>query len=255
MKKYISLKTKGHKLAYNVSVNDVIITSNRENISAPNELTINQWIKQGVNSYQAHLFVPPSLFEKIEEQYFIIEFVETTIVDGSSSEQVIYKKEWSWEQNVEFPIIFSDSIDINPPLNELLWDTGESINQSSLNLDDLKQFVERIWGYMHTKNFTMLEPLITPKAKELAQAYHIPIEDRLQGQREFFTMELFNEPGWGMQSIDWTGINIEYFAAGKLLQILDNKGRDLLKSNPLDGDTFSLPLFLAFKDNQWVICR
>ncbi len=255
MKKFTTLKLKSHKIAYSVSINGITTVANRENTLPQKELMINQWVQNGSNTFKLNLFIAGHLFEELEDQYFTLKIVETVIEGETQTENIIKEIEWKWTHGTEFPINLSDSFDVELPYSGFLWDAGEPLTDETIDLDSLTQYIYHIKELLKAKNYPALEPLVTPKAKELAAAYYIPVEQRLKDQRDFFTQELFGEAGWGMEDIDFEGMNIEYHAGGKLIEVLDKQGKPILKSAPIDDAVFSLPMFLSYQNGGWVVCR
>jgi hypothetical protein len=100
-----------------------------------------------------------------------------------------------------------------------------------------------------------LEPLLKTKTEELAEAYFIPLPERINDQRDFFTQELFSDKNWGMAPLDFNDMRVLYHAGGQLVEIVDKYGNPFLKALPGEETTFSLPLRLCYFKNEWILCR
>jgi hypothetical protein len=255
MKKFTSIFVKSHKVAYSVAINGVTIIANRDNTLPQKELGINQWVSDGTNTIDINLFIAGHFWEELEDQYLDIRIFETEVNGQDQVESTTKELHWKWEHGTEFPINLSDTFSLSLPYSGFLWDAGEPLTEETIDIEGLKDYITSINTLMDTKNYAVIEPLVTPKAKELASMYYIPVEQRLNDQRDFFHSELFSTPGWGMEKIDFERMNIEYHASGKLIEVLDRQGKPILKSKPIDDAVFSLPMFLSYQNEKWVICR
>ncbi len=256
MPKFTKIEIESNRVAYSIKLNGVTILSNREQSLPRYEQFVNQWVIDGNNSIEINLSVPPQFKHALEDLYFTCKIYEVEMTGEKPPQQMIKEIKWEYAEGIEFPIVLSDVFSLVLPYSTQLWDNGVALTNETIDMKSLQSFIQDVHYALDSKNYLGIEPLVIAKAKELAHAFYIPVEQRIADQKEFFTMELFPVSGWQMEPINFENMVIDFHADGKLIEVLNRDGYDFLCSKELeDGANFCLPLFLSFQDDDWVICR
>lgn len=253
--KFYSVDFNSLKIAYAVKINDILIETNQRHNLPRRSIKANQWMYNSKNTYSITLYVNPQFEAELEEQHFLFKISEHYGDNTGEPPKEIAMAEWKYTDETKFPVVINGEFDLDIPYGNWTWQNAEIISEDTINKDALKSFLLSIHGFLTDKNFTALEPLLTTKATELAQAYYLDINERFRDQRNFFTEELFGNLSWGMQPIDFDTLYFRFHAENRLLEVVNKEGKSPIRSTSLDGYTFSIPLFLCHKNNQWILCR
>jgi hypothetical protein len=254
--KHLQIEVKNHKIAIAVLVNDVLVFTNRFHLAPYKELSINQWVTNGSNSFKINISINPDWFETLKEQSFDMAIALYEGVRGDFTKTVLKEIQWKYQEDTQFPVLLEETIEVDLPFGNWTWYDADVLSDENFDLDSLKQYI----SFMHTafanKDYNNLAPLLHTKASELAAAYGIPIDKRISDQKSFFVNELFQYPSWGLLPLNLKDLTFQYHANGRLVQVLDIKGKSPIQSNTLSDDVnFSIDLFLCHKDGEWILCR
>jgi hypothetical protein len=256
MQKHIYLDINNHKVAYSVSINNVELITNRFHQVPSKQLSINQWVYPGTNTFRVNISINPKWFEELKDQSFDMEILEYTGIRPDFSKNIIRKIEWHYEEDVtRFPVNFTGTIDLDVPYGDWLWRKAQLLDEETIKMDSLKEYIQNLHRMLKNKDYDSLAPLLSNKASELASAYYIPLEERLSDQKSFFTDELFTDSKWDMQPLDFERMRLISQAEGRIIEIFDKTGKNFLQSAPLEDATFSLPLRLCYYEGKWILCR
>jgi hypothetical protein len=255
IEKFYSVEYSSLQIAYAVKLNDTLIETNRFHDLPSKFMKTNQWMLNGKNTFEVNLSVNPRWELDLEENNFKIKFVQHEGTNGTYIPQELISHEWKYEPGTQFPIVIRGDFEIDIPFGNWAWLDAEILDEDTIDMESLKNYVTAIFNYLNNKDFAMLEPILITKATELAQAYYIDINQRFSDQKDFFLGELFSNPGWGMINPDLENLIFRFHAGNKLVEVLDKFGKSPLRSNSLGGFTYSLELFLCHKNNQWILCR
>jgi hypothetical protein len=253
--KFYAVDFKSLQLAYAIKINDILIETNQNHNLPRGTIKANQWMYNGKNTFEINLSVNPKWENDLDENYFILKIIEHVGTDGNYSPYEIVFKEWKYQQNTKFPVVISGDFSIDIPFGNWTWRNADILNEDTMNIDSLRAYMSSLRHFLNTKNFNALEPLLQIKSTELAQAYYLNVDERFSDQKEFFTQELFGNPIWEMQEIDFDTLLFRRHAENRLVEVLNIEGKSPIRSISLDGYTFSLPLFLCHKNDQWILCR
>lgn len=254
--KHIQLEIDNHKIATSVLVNDVLVFTNRFHKAANKELSINQWVSRGLNTFKINLAINPQWFEELKEQSFdmVIALYEGDYPNLTKS--ILKEVHWKYTEGTQFPVNIIEELEIDIPYGNWTWFNADVLSDENFNIDSLKKYITNFHTHLVNKDYDNLAPILHTKALELAVSYGIPIDERINGQKSFFTHELFKEPSWGLLPLNLEDLTFQYHANGHLIQVLDIKGKSPIQSNTLtDNVNFSIALFLCFKNGEWILCR
>lgn len=253
--KFYAVDFNSLQLAYAIKINDILIESNRFHDMPRRTIKVNQWMYNGKNSFEINLSVNPKWEKDLDENNFRIKISEHVGINGNYVPTDIISHEWKYQENTQFPVILSGEFTIDIPFGNWTWHDADILIEDTLNINSLKSFLGTFHQFLKNKNFSEIEPLLRVKTTELAHAYYLNMDERFSDQKEFFTQELFGNPAWGMQPIDFDTLIFRFHAGNRLVEVLNKEGKSPLRSTSLDGYTFSLQLFLCHKNEQWILCR
>ena len=254
--KQIYLSVSSCKVAFGVSINGVEVVQSPLQPVYTRRLPINQWVFSGENEFVVNIFMDPNWKEELKDQSLEVEIVEYSVIDGEYTPKVIQKIEWNYDKDkTTFPVVRQGRFKLDVPFGDWLWRKGKTFTNETLPLESLKTYISTLHEGLSKKNFSALEPMLRVKATELAKAFYLPESERFKEQQSFFEEELFADSNWGMKPIDFNKMKVRFHANGRLLEIVDSTGKPFLQSLPLEDTTFSLPLWVCYYKNQWVLCR
>jgi len=243
------------QIAYAVKINDILIENNRQHNLPRRSIKANQWMYNGKNTFEITLYVNPQFEKDLEEQNFRFKILEQYGDDTGEPPKEITMLEWKYIPGTQFPVILTGEFQLDIPYGNWAWLDADRITEETIDTDSLKSYLLFFQKCLTDKNFAELEPLLKTKASELANAYYLDINDRFRDQHGFFTEELFVNPKWGMQPIDFDSLFFRFHAQNRLVEVLNKEGKSPIRSHSLDGYTFSIQLFLCCKNGQWILCR
>lgn len=256
METYYRLETFCNQIAVAVYINGIPIVIDRFHSNPNNQITVNQWVYSGKNTLDVNISVNPHFEHRLIEQNASVKIIEYKGIRPDFTPRSIKVLFWKYiPDETTFPVNLHDQFELDTPFGEWVWRSAQELTTDTIPLESLREFITRLHNVLQTKKYDELEPLLTVKASELADAYFIPLQERLDDQRTFFTDELFADARWGMAPLDFGNMNILYHAGGHLIEVVDRFGNPFLQSLPGEETTFSLPLRLCYRNNQWVLCR
>jgi hypothetical protein len=254
--KHVQLIIENHKIAITVYVNKIIVFTNRFHLQPYKELSVNQWVANGINTFVVNIAINPKFFEELKEQSLdmYINLLEGTYPDLSKI--ILKENHWKYSEDTQFPVNITSEVKIDLPYGNWSWYDGDDLSDENFDLLTLRNFLTSIHTALNNKDYEMLSPHLQTKASELAAAYGIPLNERLSDQKDFFENELFNTVGWGVLPMELDELVFRYHAGGRLIEVLNRKGKSPIQSLPMEDNVhFSIPLFLCHKNNQWILCR
>jgi len=256
MQKHIFIDISNHKVAFAVSINGVELIVNRFHQLPSKQLPINQWVHSGINKFSINISINPQWSEELNEQSLQFSIIEYSGIRPDFISTRVASVDWHYvKDETAFPVNLENTFKLDIPYGDWLWKKAEVITDDTLPLESLKGYITRLHQILQNKNYDELEPLLKIKTEELANAYYIPRQERLNDQRTFFTGELFSDAAWGMAHIDFENMRVRYHAGGQLIEVVDKYGKPFLKALPGEETTFSLPLRLCYYNSNWVLCR
>ncbi len=249
------LEISGTNLAYTVCINDIVIFSDRWQISRSDGCPINQWLVPGVNKLQVNLGVGLGKSEPDAQPACSIRIKEVDLENPDAPQSVV----------AEFVSVFTDT-GIGLPFNKVVefvapdiepsrWESGEVFDSENPNLTGLNEFLFRVQTQLVNKNLDAILETMQIKSKEMAFAYGVPMEERLQDQREFF-LEMFAIPEWEMEPFDPMMVFTQVEGDGRLLKVTDKLGGPVLRTKDFeDGSNFGFKFYFCKKDGCWEVAR
>jgi hypothetical protein len=254
-KKFYSVEFNSFKIAYAVKINDIMIETNQRHNLPRRSIKANQWMYTGKNTFEITLYVNPHFEMDLEEQNFLFKIVEHYGDNPSEPPKEMVMVEWKYTQGTKFPVVINDEFTLDIPFGNWVWLDANVVSEETLDKNSLNTFLLSMQKHLADKNFQELEPLLKTKATELSKAYYLDINERFRDQHSFFTEELFGNPTWGVLPIDFDSLFFRFHAENRLVEVLNKEGKSPIRSCSLDGYTFSIQLFLCYKNNQWILCR
>ncbi|MBN1600206.1 MAG: hypothetical protein JW915_01295 [Chitinispirillaceae bacterium] len=243
------------QIAFAIKINDTLVVTNDSYNLPSGSLPINQWLYNGNNKYHITLFVNPKWDEELIENNFRFKIFENTGAEREFTQREVVSEHWEYHQGTQFPVTFEGNFSLQIPYGKWEWLSADQLSVETLDMHSLKDYISTLHLHLRNRDFESLEPFLKTKALELGKSFYIDEHERLLDQETFFTKELFHNPDWGMQSLDFNGMLFRFHAENRLVEVLAKNGKSLLRSNSMDGCTFSLQLFLCHKNNQWILCR
>jgi hypothetical protein len=255
MQKHYSLEITNHKVAFAVYVNDILLSTNRFHQQGTNEFPINHYVYNGENTLRLNISINPKWFEEMKEQKAQVRIIESRGISGSFEESDIVVLKWQWDETVQFPVNLTTQFNLEIPYGSWLWLDADMLTEDDLNFQTLHGYLHSLHDLLNNKDYGRLEPFLTYKSTDLANAFYIPFPERLADQKRFFENELFSTSGWGMEPMDVSNLMFDFHANNRLVRIVKTNGKSPLTSKPIGDIVFELDLFLCHKNNQWILCR
>ena len=249
------IETANSNAAIAVYVNDVLVHTDRLARNSEKRTSINQWVHGGTNNLKVNITVPPML-DEVPDDFE----VRLGVVEYIRSGEDLQRKEcaqlsWEYTGAGTMPVIETAPFECGMPVDSWFWYDADAFNEETLPYEEVRGVIGEFYSVLDRKDMDALEKLLEVKAREMADAFGIPLDERLHDQRNFFE-SLFSKAGWGMQPPSLDDFFVYYHAGGRLVEIIDRKASPILHSKPLDGDSkFMLSMYLARKNGRWVLCR
>ncbi len=241
-------------IAFSVFVNGIGLHTDRFQGSSEWRQSVNQWVVKGENNCAIKFYAGPNQEALGPDTSCKVEVRE--LVSGQSEKRLIISREWKYEEGMQWPQSIEFTFPLFPPFSaDWEWTHADVLHEENFKDPGLKPMVGKLHEALATKDYPSLKSFLATKAGELALAYQIPLEKRLQDQEEFFS-DFFKDPHWGMQPIDWDKVIYDVHAQGRVLEIMSEAGKPLLASTELSGDSnFLLSLYLFRSQGVWKLAR
>jgi hypothetical protein len=254
--KHIQIEIDDHKIGFVVFINDCIVFSNSFHQIPSTSLPVNQWVQNGVNTLKVNVSINPHWTEELNEQSFTIVLKQYEGTPDNLTETVISELQWKYLPDTHFPVNLTQEFTLDIPYGNWCWHDADVLNEDTVPVESLKPYITLLHTALANRDYSALEPFLTTKSTELAKAFAIPLNERFDDQKSFFTTELFSHPSWGLEPLNFDSMIFQFHAQGRLIEVLDIKGKPLIQSAILDeGFNFNLPLLLCHKNDQWILCR
>lgn len=254
--KHYQLSIENRNLVVAVKINDVLVHSDRDNRVPHYEMSINQWLFNDENTIAVNLSVAPNM-EELSETVECSIAVEEIVVQGDSQKKttlttLAYNHA---NEDMQFPILLNNTFTIDTSFPVWKWRSGLEFDADNLPYDMIIAFTEKIVHALKAKDGTAVAELLRTKNEELANAYYIPINERLHDSTAFFE-KLFAMDGWDIIPPDYGSMVMQLQAENKLLLVANSRGKPLIQTPVLDDDfRFGIPLYLANVNDTFVLCR
>lgn len=255
IEKFYAIDFNCHHIAYAIKINDILIETSRFHDMPRRTIKANQWIYNGKNTFEINLSINPRWENALDDNNFRFNIIEYSGINGEYSPQPVVQNEWYYSEGTQFPVNLKEEFTTDIPYGNWIWQDADTIDEENFDRHSLNEYLKTLHACLKEKDFSRLEPLLKTKATELAEAYYLDINERFRDQQSFFTEELFGNPAWDMQPIDFDTLFYRFHAENRLVEVINKEGKSPIRSTSLDGYTFSIPLFLCHKNNQWILCR
>jgi len=258
MQKYFILSITNQSFAATLFVNDIpVFTDNLRN-EMDKTVHINQYIIEGKNSFRAVLHVPSELDaipDDSNEFYFKIEQILAESEESMTSSVVV---EYLLKPNAEdsFPFIFDTSFEVSDAYGKYDWQTANQWSDESLDRSSILGYADTILKALKSKSFSELSPHLHWKRTELGRCYGFATDELENDDKELFE-SLFQNSNWGLEDFDPSDLVYDLWANGRIVQVIRPNGKELIRTVRLkESDIFySLPLILAYIENEWRLVR
>lgn len=253
---WYTLEIESHFVAFSVNIGGIVLATDRNIPACDERIPINQWIFSGFNPVDAKLWVQPTWEELPAEMDFLLRICR--YVPGSDVPEILSEIKWAksddWPE-IPFPVQLKTDFVVDWDFPAWTWADAERLPDDSGRDPTLKSFLKTVHRAMSDKDVDAVVALCGIKAKEMANAFGIPLEERLRDQRTFFA-GIFSNPGFVMKPFPEDSLLAQSHAQGRLLEITDLAGEPAVSTQALDGDAaFGLELFLCRREGLWTICR
>ena len=145
---------------------------------------------------------------------------------------------------------------IDSPFPEWVWQSGQNIEASSENFDELYQAYEDIHRALSSDDQSLLRELYSQRAKEIAIAYYL--SDESAGHEKISTgKDVRNDDLDLLNLVSQNKLELQVFASGKLARIASPANVQPIAFIQKGTRIFHLHKFLFYKNekNQWVMIR
>ena len=163
----------------------------------------------------------------------------------------------SWQSPVvafSTPVVLNQSVELQGNGQNWAWRRGGVLPDRSVWKSGVFELLRYLRERMQRRDLEPYIQLADPRYLDIAAAYQIPAEDRLQQFREQFA-RISTEDNWEMEQIDMDRMDPRICADGRLIECVDTDWLPSLRTTPLENGVIRLrfPTFLAVIDGQWRI--
>jgi len=244
-------------LAASVRLNDVGVQEDTLAMNIPKQIPVNQWLYNGKNMLSVRCWAPPGTDPAdMSGAKVTVRILSLEKGKGEEDLKEVFTVVFPTPgQTPKLPAEVSKEFELKLSFGPWAWRKGEAFAADKVPLDEISAFAERARGALVGKDIDAVMELMNRKNSEMGAAFDIPEKERLADSREFMG-RLFATRGWAMEKPDYAAMQTRLHAEGRLVEVLNAKGKELLETPSLDGEfTFCLPLWLAKVEGEWVLCR
>ncbi len=250
-----NLETKGVRAL--LKINDIVL-DRQAKASAMNGSSgaLGMWARTGSNPVE--IIILESSQPKEAGAASVKLTVKQVDKDGEKAGPETSLLDFAWEQKGKetFPLVLKTQFEIKNPLPAWAWEKGDVFTNANLPKEAIYGYVRELIALLNKKDFAGLAPYLRVKTEELSLAQHVPLQEGLTDQEQFFKSELFSDPKWSMVPLKGKSLVFNLHAGGRLVEVVDAKGGSPVHTGELkDEGTFSLKLFLARINGKWTLCR
>lgn len=253
---WYTLEIASHYAAWSVMVNGIGQSTDRNLPSAKERFPINAWVATGSNSLEAVVWVPPSKSQLPGKMDFTVRACRYE--PGSQTPIVLAERSWALPTDgsaQEFPLHLSAEFTVATALPAWTWADADALPPDFQPDAGLLAFLHGAQRALAERDLEAVVKLGRIKAVEMAAAFGVPEQERLDGQRKFF-QDLFADPKFAMKPLDEKGIRLHRHADGKLWEVTNAMGDPAVATSALeDGSSFGLNMYVCRKQGQWLMCR
>ena len=155
-----------------------------------------------------------------------------------------------------FPAELETTVKIQSPFPRWSWQDAEPMDVSDgATVRECLDLVERLHKALTAKDLQTVMDLVSTKTEETAQAYYIPMNERISDQQTFFE-EIFADAQFAMEPYDAQNMELVPMADDKLILVRQSNGSAALESKELiEGFCFTLPIYVSKVNGEIRIVR
>jgi len=253
---WYTLEIVSHFAAWSVMVNGVGQSTDRNMPSSDERFPVNAWIATGTNSMEAVVWVPPAKSERPAKMDFTVRVCRYE--PDSKTPLVLAERSWALPTDgaaQEFPVHLKAEFPVTTALPKWTWADADALPPDFKPDAGLLAFLHGAQQALAKRDLDAVAKLSRIKAVEMAAAFGVPEQERLDGQKKFF-QDLFADPKFAMKPLDEKGIRLHRHADGKLWEVTNPTGDPAVSTAALaDGSNFGLNMYVCRKHGQWLMCR
>jgi hypothetical protein len=136
------------------------------------------------------------------------------------------------------------------------WESARKWTDQDLDREGILHLADKLFNAFQNKNFGAISPLLKWKRLELGRCYGFPQDELENDDKELFD-GLFGNSNWGLEQFDRSNLVFDIWAEGRIVQLIRPNGKEVIRTVRLkESDViYSLPLILAFIENEWRLIR
>ncbi|MEO7425028.1 MAG: hypothetical protein ABI036_07565 [Fibrobacteria bacterium] len=253
---WYTLEIISHFAAWSVMVNGIGQSTDRNLPSADERFPINAWIATGTNTLEAVVWVPPAKTQRPPKMDFTVRVCRYE--PESKTPIVLGERTWALPTDgsaQEFPVHLAAEFKVTTALPVWTWADADALPVDFKPDGELLAFLHGAQQALARRDLDAVVDLSRIKAVEMAAAFGVPQQKRLDDQKKFF-QELFADPKFAMKPLDEKGIRLHRHAGGRLWEVTNDLGNPAVSSLALeDGSSFGLNMYVCRKHGKWLMCR
>ncbi|KMQ49646.1 hypothetical protein CHISP_3430 [Chitinispirillum alkaliphilum] len=247
----------GHEgLAIEIWFNDVLLDTDPDGAFRDRQFLNNLYVLDGENSLKVKVGLPGQPPRKPESLDLKVGLHEVFSEEDSLPEPIA-EITFPGTDIPSFPAVLDTTVQINSPFGKWSWEQGEVIDiEDPQTIPSVMNLLGKLHQTLSSRDIDTITNIMDVKARDMASAYFMPVEERLEGQRDFYR-EVFDDPQFEMEPLQsFDNLRFVPMAHGRLLLIEQKNGNSALESKELsEGYCFCLPVILAKFGNELKVVR
>lgn len=253
------LFTIGHEgLATELWFNGVLLDQDPDGVFKNRKFPNNLFVIDGDNSLKLKIRLagqPPRMPESPELKARLYE-IPPEDLNATQLPEPLAELSFPGAEAPTFPAELDATFNIQSPFPRWAWQDAESLDVGdAATIRACLDPVSRLHQALGAKDLQTIMDLVSIKTEETAQAYYIPLNERLSDQQTFFE-EIFADAQFAMEPYDAGNMELVPMADDKLILVRQSNGDAALESKELtEGFCFTLPIYVSKVNGEIRIVR
>jgi len=238
--------------------NDILLDMDKEGVFKNRKFPNNLYVIDKENTLKAKITLPgqpPKMPDNLDLKICLYEIEQQMLGDETLPEPVA-ELLFPGTEAPSFPAEIETTFNINSPFPRWQWQDAEVVDNSDpAVIQDCFSVISDLHQALSAKDFTTVSNMLSLKTQEMANAYYIPIDERIADQENFFN-EIFSDSQFEMEAFNNGNLTIIPMAQNRLFLVQQNDGNAAIESKELsEGYCFTLPIYVSKIDGVWKIVR
>ena len=250
--------TEHEGLATELWFNGILLDEDPEGVFRDRKFPNNLYVIDGENTLKLKISLPghpPRMPDSPKLSARLYEMGQES-TDLTQLPEPIAELNFPGEEAPTFPAELETTVSIQSPFPRWSWQDAEPMDVSDgATVRECLDLVERLHKALTAKDLQTVMDLVSTKTEETAQAYYIPMNERISDQQTFFE-EIFADAQFAMEPYDAQNMELVPMADDKLILVRQSNGSAALESKELiEGFCFTLPIYVSKVNGEIRIVR